>query len=153
MKIGCLFVVGVSGGGSGSGLREVEVGWKRGKWGYGGWREKLVGMNSNRFKSVGEEVLFSFWGFYKVSPWVNWGLTRLLLVARLSCSASVIAISEREVKLFALEDLAGCFPFAEVNNLVPAIAVGGGVTVVLELLFVFWTLDLVFGGVAPVATA
>nr|GEY70126.1 hypothetical protein [Tanacetum cinerariifolium] len=78
---------------------------------------------------------------------------RLLFVASLSCSGSVIATSERAVRLFALDALTGCLPFAEVNNLVPATAVEGGVTVVSELLFVFQTLALVFGGVAPVATA
>nr|GFC07702.1 hypothetical protein [Tanacetum cinerariifolium]GFC09049.1 hypothetical protein [Tanacetum cinerariifolium] len=47
--------------------------------------------------------------------------------------------------LLALEVVACCFPLVEVNNLVPAAAVGGGMTVVSELLFVFWTLALVFG--------
>nr|GEX01059.1 hypothetical protein [Tanacetum cinerariifolium] len=75
----------------------------------------------------------------------------LLFVANLSCLASVIATSESTVRLFALEALAGCLPFAEVDSLVPAAV--GGVTVVSELLFVFLTLALVFGGAAPVATA
>nr|GFC72889.1 hypothetical protein [Tanacetum cinerariifolium] len=69
------------------------------------------------------------------------------LTAGLSCSASVIATSERAVRLFALEALAVCLPFAEVNDLMPATVVRGGVTVVSELLFVFQTLALVFGGV------
>nr|GFC91890.1 hypothetical protein [Tanacetum cinerariifolium] len=56
-------------------------------------------------------------------------------------------------RLFALEALAGCLPFAEVDSLVPTATVRGGVTVVSELLFVFQTLALVFGGVAHVATA
>nr|GEV47527.1 putative reverse transcriptase domain-containing protein [Tanacetum cinerariifolium] len=75
--------------------------------------------------------------------------TRLLFVASLSCSASVIATSERAVRLFALEALAGCLPFAKVDSLVPVAAVRGGVTVVSEQLFIFQTLALVFGDVAP----
>nr|GFD21603.1 hypothetical protein [Tanacetum cinerariifolium] len=78
---------------------------------------------------------------------------RLLLMASLSCCASVIATSERAVRILALEVVAGCLPLAKVNNLVPAAAVEGGVTVVSELLLVFRTLALVLGGVAPVATA
>nr|GFC15231.1 hypothetical protein [Tanacetum cinerariifolium] len=77
--------------------------------------------------------------------------SRLLFVASLICSASVIATSESTVRLFALEALAGCLPFAEVDSLVPAAV--GGVIVVLELLLVFLTLALVFGGAAPNATA
>nr|GFD10652.1 hypothetical protein [Tanacetum cinerariifolium] len=65
---------------------------------------------------------------------------------------SVIATSESTVRLFALEALAGYLPFAEVDSLVLAAAVGG-VTVVSKLLFVFRILALVFGGAAPVATA
>nr|GFB74659.1 hypothetical protein [Tanacetum cinerariifolium] len=78
---------------------------------------------------------------------------RLLLVASLSCCASVIATSERAVRLLALDVVAGCLPLTEVNNLVPVAAVGGGVPVVSELLLVFRTLALVLGGVAPVAIA
>nr|GEZ62682.1 hypothetical protein [Tanacetum cinerariifolium] len=59
----------------------------------------------------------------------------------------------RTVRLFALEALADCLPYAEVDSLVPTVVVRGGVTVVSKLLFVFRTLALVFGGVAPVATA
>nr|GFA65014.1 hypothetical protein [Tanacetum cinerariifolium] len=59
----------------------------------------------------------------------------------------------RAVRLLALEVVAGCLPLAKVYNLVPAVAVGGGVTVVSELIFVFRILALVFVGVAPVATA
>nr|GEY09003.1 hypothetical protein [Tanacetum cinerariifolium] len=66
---------------------------------------------------------------------------KLLLVASLSCCASVIATSERADRLLALEVLAGCLPLAEVDSLVPAAAVEG-VTVVSELLLVFWTLAL-----------
>nr|GFD51495.1 hypothetical protein [Tanacetum cinerariifolium] len=50
------------------------------------------------------------------------------------------------------EVVAGYLPLAEVHNLVPAAVVRGRVTVVSELLLVFWTLALVFGGVAPVAS-
>nr|GFB87263.1 hypothetical protein [Tanacetum cinerariifolium] len=70
--------------------------------------------------------------------------------ANLSCSASVIATSESTVRLFALEALACCLPFPKVERLVPAAV--GGVTIVSKLLFVFLTLALVFGGVAPDAT-
>nr|GFB14578.1 hypothetical protein [Tanacetum cinerariifolium] len=71
----------------------------------------------------------------------------------LRCCASVVATSERAVRLLALEVVAGCLPLAEVNNLVPVAVVGGGVTVVSELLLVFQTLALVLGGEAPIATA
>nr|GFD23636.1 hypothetical protein [Tanacetum cinerariifolium] len=64
---------------------------------------------------------------------------------------SVNATSESTDRLFALDDLAGCFPFAEVESLVLA-AVGGGI-VVLELLYVFLTLAFVLGGAAPDAIA
>nr|GEZ93549.1 hypothetical protein [Tanacetum cinerariifolium] len=85
--------------------------------------------------------------------WERCVCCRLLLVASLSYCASIIATSERAVRLLALEVVAGCLPLAEVNNLVHAAAVGGGVTVVSELLFVFQILALVFGGVAHVVTA
>nr|GFC16709.1 hypothetical protein [Tanacetum cinerariifolium] len=65
----------------------------------------------------------------------------LLLVASFSCCASVIATSEREDRLLALEALVGCLPLAEMDNLGLATAVGG-VTVVSKLLLVFWTLAL-----------
>nr|GEV25943.1 hypothetical protein [Tanacetum cinerariifolium] len=61
--------------------------------------------------------------------------------------------SERAVRFLALEVVAGCLPLEEVNNLVHTAAVGGGVTVVSKLLFVFQILALVFGRVAPFATA
>nr|GEX62987.1 hypothetical protein [Tanacetum cinerariifolium] len=75
------------------------------------------------------------------------------VLASLSCCASVIATSERADRLLALEVVAGYFPIAEVDSLGPAATVGGGVTMVSELLLVFWTLASVLGGVAPVATA
>nr|GFD51277.1 hypothetical protein [Tanacetum cinerariifolium] len=64
---------------------------------------------------------------------------------------SVIAISESTNRPFALEDLAGCLPFAEVKSLVLA-AIGGGI-VVSELLYVFLTLAFILGGTAPDAMA
>nr|GFC83042.1 hypothetical protein [Tanacetum cinerariifolium] len=76
----------------------------------------------------------------------------LLLVASLSCCASVIATFERADRLLALKVVAGCLPLVEVVSLGPAAAVRG-MTVMSELLLVFWTLALGLGGVAPVATA
>nr|GFB78507.1 hypothetical protein [Tanacetum cinerariifolium] len=55
----------------------------------------------------------------------------LLLVASLSCYASVITTYEREDRLLALEVVAGCLSLVEVDSLGPAAAVGG-VTVVQQ---------------------
>nr|GEX14659.1 hypothetical protein [Tanacetum cinerariifolium] len=82
---------------------------------------------------------------YIGNPW-------LLLVASLSCYASIIATSKRADRLLALEVVVRCFPLAEVDNLGTAAAVGG-VTVVSELLLVFRTLALGLAGIAHVATA
>nr|GEY64239.1 hypothetical protein [Tanacetum cinerariifolium] len=71
---------------------------------------------------------------YIKNPW-------LLLMASLSCYASVIATSKRAARLLALEVVAGCLPLAEVDSLGPTTAVRG-VNVVLELLLVFRTLAL-----------
>nr|GEZ15298.1 hypothetical protein [Tanacetum cinerariifolium] len=74
-------------------------------------------------------------------------LERLLLVASLSCCASVIATSKRADRLLDLKVVAGCLPLAELDSLGPATAVGG-VTMVSELLLVFQTLALGLGGIA-----
>nr|GEU77092.1 hypothetical protein [Tanacetum cinerariifolium] len=50
----------------GSSVRVVEWAGKKGEWGYGAWREKRFGVNSNPFKTGGKMILFGFWGFYKV---------------------------------------------------------------------------------------
>nr|GEY16330.1 uncharacterized mitochondrial protein AtMg00810-like [Tanacetum cinerariifolium] len=81
---------------------------------------------------------------------ISWSSKRQKSAALSSTEAEFIALSESTVRLFALEALAGCLPFAEVESLVPAAV--GGVIVVSELLFVFLTLALVFGGTAPDAT-
>nr|GEZ50388.1 retrovirus-related Pol polyprotein from transposon TNT 1-94 [Tanacetum cinerariifolium] len=64
---------------------------------------------------------------------------------------SVIATSEITYRPLALEDLAGCLPFAEVERLILA-AVRGGI-VVSELLFVFLIIAFVLRGAAPDAIA
>nr|GFB34371.1 hypothetical protein [Tanacetum cinerariifolium] len=64
--------------------------------------------------------------------------------ANFICPSSVNATSESTDRPFALDDLAGCFPFAEVESLVPATVRGG--IIVSELLCVFLTLALVLGG-------
>nr|GEU30322.1 hypothetical protein [Tanacetum cinerariifolium] len=51
----------------GSSVRVVEWAGKEGEWGYGAWREKRFGVNSNPFKTGGKMILFGFWGFCKRS--------------------------------------------------------------------------------------
>nr|GEX72417.1 putative ribonuclease H-like domain-containing protein [Tanacetum cinerariifolium] len=80
MPWGCLLELGKVGEMMGSSVRVVEWTGKEGEWRYGAWREKQFGVDSNPFKTGGKMILFSFWGFYKVSPWVNWGLTRKSLL-------------------------------------------------------------------------
>nr|GFB12271.1 hypothetical protein [Tanacetum cinerariifolium]GFB18477.1 hypothetical protein [Tanacetum cinerariifolium] len=55
----CLFIVGLSGGGSGVGVRVGE--WQEnGESGVvESWREKLVGMNSGPFKTGGRSIFDS----------------------------------------------------------------------------------------------
>nr|GEV74391.1 hypothetical protein [Tanacetum cinerariifolium] len=65
---GCLLELGKVGEMMGSSVRVVEWAGKKGEWGYGAWREKRFGVNSNPFKTGGKMILFGFWGFYKVSP-------------------------------------------------------------------------------------
>nr|GEW96252.1 hypothetical protein [Tanacetum cinerariifolium] len=66
-------------GGPGRGGDGLESG-GRGVMGDGG---KIgLGVNSASIKTGGKMTWVLFWGLYKVSPWVSWGLTRLVLVCR-----------------------------------------------------------------------
>nr|GEU55735.1 hypothetical protein [Tanacetum cinerariifolium] len=63
---GCLFVVGVSAGGSGSGLRVVEWQENGERWGCRELAGNLV--NRDTFEVGGKEYCYSFWVFTKLVP-------------------------------------------------------------------------------------
>nr|GEY77537.1 putative reverse transcriptase domain-containing protein [Tanacetum cinerariifolium] len=75
----CLFVVGLSGGGSGIGVRVEEWQENGEKWGRNGWREKWLVVNSACYLNRREDDTVWFLGLYMVSHWVNWGLSWIVL--------------------------------------------------------------------------